>query len=156
MMLIVCDTDPKKAVDYLVNNSSQRFYTKQLLELYQLICSCGYSSIFNKIPQGKEIQAWIKQNPKWTMCYLYHLLDKCKNYYKPVTMGKFHKINKETLNILNLTIENINSYPEINTIIFRYRKDYNGTNYSTNSELPTDLAIKEYKKYLNWKFPIFN
>ena len=145
MMFIICDTNPQKAVDYLINNSSQRFYTKQLLELYQLICSCGYSSIFNKIPQGKEIQAWIKQNLKWTMCYLYYLLNKCKNYYKLLIQEKFHKINEDILN-----------YPKITTIIFRYKKDYTNTKYFTNTELDIKSGINEYRKYLKWKFPTKN
>lgn len=39
----------------------------------------------------------------------------------------------------------------IKTAIFRYKKGYSGTTYATDSELPIDVAVAEYKKYMEWK-----
>lgn len=39
----------------------------------------------------------------------------------------------------------------IKTAIFRYKKDYSGTTYATDTELPIDIAVAEYKKYMEWK-----
>ena len=42
-------------------------------------------------------------------------------------------------------------YPK--TCIFRYKKGYN-SNYESNSELPLEEGIKEYRKYIEeFKFP---
>ena len=41
--------------------------------------------------------------------------------------------------------------PNAKTAIFRYVKEYEGTEYPTNTELPIDVAEKEYEKYLKWK-----
>lgn len=39
---------------------------------------------------------------------------------------------------------------DITTAIFRYSKDYK-CNIPTNTELPIDECIEEYKKYISWK-----
>lgn len=59
MMLIVLDKNPITAAKLVPNNLK----FKQLLELAQMLCSCGFSNLYKKIPQGKAIQEWIKQNP---------------------------------------------------------------------------------------------
>jgi hypothetical protein len=48
-------------------------------------------------------------------------------------------------------VYNDSNTAKIETAIFRYSSQYKGTEYSSNSELPVDKAIKEYKKYLEWK-----
>ena len=77
MMLIICDKDPYKAVKYLIANTNKNFVFKQLLELGQLICSCGFSDVYKKINQGKKLQEWIKYNPMWVLRYFTQLYIWC-------------------------------------------------------------------------------
>lgn len=65
MMLIVLNKNPILAAQLVPN----KLKFKQLLELAQMIFSCGYSNIYKKIPQGKEIQGWIKENYTWVKRY---------------------------------------------------------------------------------------
>ena len=66
MMLIIADKSPQKNFEYLVENTNKNYIFKSLLELAQLVCSCGYSEVYKPIKQGKEIQEWIKNNKLWT------------------------------------------------------------------------------------------
>lgn len=146
MMLIICDKDPQKAVKYLVEHTNKNFVFKQLLELGQLICSAGISDVYKKIPQGKELQEWVKYNAK----YGHYMFMQLLKYVK-----KNINISKETYSRLyriecdySLYLFYSNKYTK--TAIFRYKKDYK-SQYPTNSELPINVAIEEYKKYLEWK-----
>lgn len=49
------------------------------------------------------------------------------------------------------SIKGLCSLKPIKTAIFRYKKDYSGTTYATDTELPINVAIAEYKKYMEWK-----
>ena len=141
MMLIICSKIPSEAARLVPN----RLKFKQLLELCQMICSCGYSDIYKKIPQGKAIQEWIKRNPTWTKEYIIHLFQWCKEN---------RKLTNKTCNDISQIIM---SMPvlfwvlPIRTAVFRYSKEYKNTSYPTDSELPIDIAIEEYKKYMEWK-----
>lgn len=42
-----------------------------------MVCSCGYSNIYKKVPQGKSIQEWIKRNPEWVKTFGINLLAYC-------------------------------------------------------------------------------
>ena len=77
MMFFILDKNPKEAVKYLVENAPRVLKCKQLLELGQLICSCGYSDVYKKVQQGKEIQKWIKKNVAWVSAYYGELLKYC-------------------------------------------------------------------------------
>lgn len=57
---------------------------------------------------------------------------------------------KEIEDILNL-LRMCQFDKPVTTAIFRYRKGYE-CEYESNLELPIDVAVEEYKKYLNWKF----
>lgn len=69
MMLVVLSKWPKKAARLVPD----KIKFKQLLELGQLVCFAGISSVFKPIPQGKEIQEWIRKNPRWTFLYFENL-----------------------------------------------------------------------------------
>ena len=69
MMLIVLSKWPRKAAERVPD----KIKFKQLLELGQLVCSTGVSSVFKPVRQGKEIQEWIKRNPRWTFLYFENL-----------------------------------------------------------------------------------
>ena len=146
MMLIICDKNPYIATNYLYHHTNKNFWFKQLLELAQLICSCGYSDVYKPIKQGKAIQAWIKDNKEWVAAYFSDLLY-CYAYHqikmKPKTFddlqGIYNSINDET------------DYIEPKTAVFRFKQGY-VCDYTTNSELPIETACNEYKKYLDWKF----
>ena len=73
-MLIITDKKPEKAVNYLVNKTNKNFCFKQLLELAQLICSANISNVYKQVPQGKQLQEWIKENKLWTYRFYTTLL----------------------------------------------------------------------------------
>lgn len=141
MMLIVLDKNPILAAQLVPN----KLKFKQLLELAQMICSCGYSNIYKKIPQGKEIQGWIKENYTWVKRYAINLLLWCK---KNINIKE--KTFRDIFNIIHSMPVTYIAIP-IKTAIFRYKKDYSGTTYATDTELPIDVAVAEYKKYMEWK-----
>ena len=149
MMLIICDKSPDKAVDWLVENTSKSFVFKQTLELAQLICSCGLSNVYKKLNQAKELKEWIKYYNIWTQNYFYKLVDWCENNINlsEKTIKDWHKIRADIIINGDYRIKFL--YPK--TAIWRYSKEYE-SKYPTNSELPIDVAVEEYKKYLDWKF----
>ena len=141
MMLIVLDSNPVKAA----NKVPDKLKFKQLLELAQMICSCGYSDIYKKIPQGKKIQEWIKKNPVWVKTYAAILYYWCLEYIK---------MKEKTMSDLFLILASIPKPADFNckieTAIFRYNKKYKSI-FPSDSEITIENAIKEYKKYLEWK-----
>lgn len=147
MMLIILDRHPLIAVRKLYELTPIKFCFKQLIELAQLICSAGYSDVYKKVPQGKEIQEWIKKNPMWTCIYMNSLLSACTSRIK---------IKDETnIDLLKICVQlsrgSILRIPD--TAIWRYKKGYIST-YLTNSELPIDEVIELYTEYITkFKFP---
>lgn len=142
MMLIVCDAFPISAAIYLVNIMGYRYAFKQLIELAQLVSSAGFSTVYKKRPQGKEIQDWIRRNPQWTHDYMMCLQHECRFMMSDKTCSTLSSI----LNALPTS----NMIYTASTCIFRYSKDYKSS-YQTNSELPINIGAKEYRKYLEWK-----
>lgn len=145
MMLIICDKSPDKAVDWLVENTNKNFCFKQLLELGQLVCSCEISNVYKKINQGKSIQEWIKRNKLWTLRFYNHLFFfwcLCYIHAKPKTFCDLDKIRNDLWD--NTEHRKRINYPK--SAIFRYKQGYE-SEYTTNSELPIDIACELYKKY---------
>ena len=164
MMLIICDKSPDKAVNWLVENTNKNFCFKQLLELGQLICSVGISDVYKEIYQGKEIQKWIIKNKEWVFFYYFELYTFCKRSdidMKKETMEKIDEISTDLFCNCKLKgtkskviPKTVDIYPikyDLETAIWRYSKEYE-SEYETNSELPIDVAVAEYKKYIDWKF----
>lgn len=143
MMLIILDKDPIRSAHLIPD----RIKFKQLIELGQLVCSAGISDIYKSIPQGKELQEWVKRNPEWTYFYMRSLLEDCMHV---VDMS-----NSTRLDILNMLANLIlicddRMHYSIYTGVFRYSKDYK-SNIPSKTELPIDECINEYKKYVEWK-----
>ena len=157
MMLIVMHEDPIQAARLLIENTSNQFCFKQLIELGQLICSAGISSVYKKIPQGREIQEWIRENPGWVYHFLTHL-----NCYCSAKLS----LSPETIHKLSTIIGNLVTFwatvsPESSavtherckTAIWRYKKSYI-SKYPTNSELPIETTTRLYVGYITkFKFP---
>lgn len=146
MFLLVLDKSPYKAAELVPD----RLKFKQLLELGQLICSAEISNVYKKINQGKELQKWVRNNRAWTYWFAMFLYDYCLNNLnlKAETIMKIKEIIRDLHNSTDITKEN--EYPK--NAIFRYVKEYaEFTEYETNSELPIDVAIQEYKRYLEYK-----
>lgn len=145
MMLIVAEKDPYKNAKYIAERTNKNFLFKSLLELAQLICSCGISSVYKPVNRGKEIQAWILKNKLWVYRYYRQLWYYC--------MSKINLQSKTTLDLYNIENDLFDSiekkkrivYPK--TCIFRYKKGYN-SKYESNSELPLEEGIKENRKYI--------
>jgi len=144
MFLLILDKNPYKAAELVPD----RLKFKQLLELCQLICSAEISNVYKKIYQGKELQEWIKNNRMWTFRFLNGLwfwhLEHIKA--KPQTSLDIYKIRNDLLD----SFDNKKRLKCPKTIIFRYVKEYKSI-YPSNSELPIDIGIGQYKRYLIWK-----
>ena len=158
MMFLVLAKTPLSSVEYLLNHTNRKYLKKQVLELLQLICSAGYSDVYKKIPQGKEIQNWIKANHTNEMFVWYYLDYAFHILYLPSNMGygPEYEIPENYKQIYddftNAVVKELTDPTDIRTAIFRYQKQYKEyTTYETNIELPIDICINEYRKYLKWK-----
>lgn len=143
MFLLILDKNPIYSAELVPNG----IVLKQVVELCQLICSAGISDVYKPIKQGKKLQEWIKKNPEWTYIYLNILMYRAKCLFK-VSRDSFLKILQICIDLSNICNDSMEE--EIETAIFRYSKDYK-CNIPTNSELPIDECIEEYKKYITWK-----
>ena len=140
MIFIIADKQPTKAVNFLIENTNKNYCFKQLLELSQLLASCGYTKQMKPIRQGVDIQAWIKQNKAWTY-----------NYYKELNKWVQDNINlKQETRVKFNTIEHdikTDNISDIKDVVFRYKQGYT-CQYKTNSLLPINIGTVEYKKYI--------
>lgn len=149
MFLLILDKNPYKAAELIPD----RLKFKQLLELTQLLASCGITNQVKPIKQGKQICEWIKRNENIYFVYIFYseLLTWCESHIKmlPNTFIKFLC----TRDFLWKEADKCRTPNEpIKTAIFRYVKEYaEFTEYESNSELPIEIAIEEYRKYVEWK-----
>lgn len=141
MFFIILDKNPTNAALKI----PKKYKHKQLLELMQMI-SCVVDFGYEKLPTGKEIKAWINKNSYWVYTF-------AKVLMRQVNLKEETKIKYNCLlDLLYLKIERSIIVPNITTAIFRYKKEYaENTTYKTNSELPVEIVIKEYEKYIKWK-----
>lgn len=150
MFLLILNKNPYTAAELVPD----RLKFKQLLELCQLICSAGISDVFKPIKQGKELQEWVKNNIEWIYVFFNELFIWAEKNIK------MSEITYEKLCTIRLGIYfNLNKteYQEPQTAIFRYVKEYAGmTSYESNAELDIDVAINEYKRYLEYKEKEYN
>lgn len=138
MFLLVLDRHPCKAAELVPD----RLKFKQLIELCQLICSAGLSHVYKSIPQGKELQRWIKEHQEWTFRYGVSLYNYCVVNMNLKIDTKIHLLL--CLGSLDWKLK------RPSTAVFRYSKDY-VCNIPTNTELFIDECIEEYTKYVQWK-----
>ena len=146
MFLLILDKNPYKAAELV----PKRYRHKQLLELMQML-SCVVNFGYEKLPNGKEIKKWIEKNLDWTYVY-------AKVLMQNVNVTEETKIKyKCLLDLLYLKCSKKLCVPNATTAIFRYVKEYaEMTEYESNSELPIDVAIIEYKRYLDYKEKEYN
>lgn len=145
MMLLILDENPCTAA----HRVPEKLKHKQLLELMQMI-SCVVNFGYDRIPQGKALKEWIEKNKEWVYTYckvLMHMLP-----MKTSTCIKYRCL----IDLLYEECRDIERnmplvVPNAKTAVFRYVKEYKGTEYPTNTELPIDVAVKEYERYLKWK-----
>lgn len=155
MMLIITNTDPKQAVQYLINNTNKNYCFKQLIELCQLLSSNGITKDMKMIKQGKKIQEWILKNPSYTFTYFNELYKWCSDNINMshITRVKLYNIQEDLLDYAynyKLNNKNYNVVPK--TVIWRYSKSYS-SKYETDSELPIDIGTELYIKYIKeYKF----
>lgn len=149
MMLIICDKNPYKATEYLIQHTNKSFVFKSLLELGQLICSAGISDVFKPIKQGKELQNFCIQHLDWIYMFFNELFIWAEKNIK-MSETTHEKLCAIRLDIyFNLTKT---EWQEPKTAIFRYVKEYaEFTEYESNSELPIDECVKQYTLYLAFK-----
>ena len=146
MMLLILDKNPYTAAMKVPKGIRH----KQLLELMQMI-SCVVNFGYARIPTGKKLKEWIGKNKEWVLVYA-------------KVLGNNLNLSKETvikynclLDLLEESCRDIEGkmaliVPNLKTAVFRYVKEYEEfTEYSTNAELPIEIAIKEYEKYVEFK-----
>lgn len=141
MFLLILDKDPVISAERIPD----KIKFKQLIELGQLVCSAGYSNVYKKINQGKELQNWVRRNYVWVKKYMTTLYILCD---KVVNMSS--KTQKNILDIISSIPYEIRKDKDPETAIFRYSKDYKSI-FPTNCEITIENAIEEYKKYIVWK-----
>lgn len=154
MFLLVLSSNPVEAATLVPD----RLKFKQLLELTQLLASCGITNQVKPVKQGKQICEWISKNENIYFVYIFYfeLLNWCESHIKmlPNTFIKFLC----TRDFLWKEADKCRTPNEpITTAIFRYVKEYaEFTEYESNAELPIDVAISEYKRYLEYKEKEYN
>ena len=98
MFLLILSTNPRDACNLL----PQKIRFKQLIELSQLICSCGISNIYKPVKQGKELQEWILKNKYWVYMYYSRLFFCLKSLkFHRVKALHFHKKELRFTGMLN-------------------------------------------------------
>ena len=146
MMILILDKNPTEAALSIPKSYGH----KQLLELMQMI-SCVVDFGYKQLPQGKKLKEWISKNKLWVYTY-------AKVLMQDLNLKRDTKIKYKCL--LDLLYEECKDIeesmplviPNAKTAIFRYKKGYEEfTSYPTDSELPIDVAVEEYEKYLKWK-----
>ena len=142
MMLIITSVNPYMASEYLIDNTNKNFCFKSLLEIAQLISSCGISSVYREVKQGKMLKEWIKQNISWVYRFYCSLFLWC---LKNINLKD--KTKKDLLQIENDLFNHLDGNLIPKTAIWRYSKEYE-SEYPTNSELDIDLVCELYKTYL--------
>lgn len=147
MMLIIASKNPLEAVKYLNEHTNKNFCFKQLIELCQLLAGCGITDKMQPINQGRAIMDWILRNKYWVFIY-FSFLSRWAKYSVKMKRSTLVKIKGVGLDLFR----SIREFDKpITTAIFRYRKGYE-CEYESNSELPIDVAVEEYKKYIKYKF----
>lgn len=118
-----------------------------LVELGQLVCSCGLSDVYKPIKQGKELQAWVNTHRAYTYSYFDKLLRWSKSHInmKPDTLSKLEQIGSDLADSIGKVADK-----EPTHAYFRYAKEYS-CSVASKTLLPIDDCIAEYKKYLEWK-----
>ena len=145
MMLLILDKNPYTAAMKVPKGIRH----EQLLELMQMLSDVlhfGYAHI----PTGKKLKEWIGKNKEWVLVYA-------------KVLGNNLNLSKETvikynclLDLLEESCRDIEGkvapiVPNLETAILRYVKEYEDTEYPTDTELPIEIAIKEYEKYAEFK-----
>jgi hypothetical protein len=155
MNLFILDKDPKKSAQLIPDGVKW----KMLLELAQLICSAGISDVYKQMPQGKNIQQWIINNPVWTYLYFIELLWYC---HKNINMSMTTIIKMERIKYAlsgycwekygreKLEYAYDNGISATNGY-FRFSDKYEITDKEHGQLLQIDECIEEYKRYIQWK-----
>ena len=151
MQLYILSEFPIESADILISNMKPAYCHTMLKELCQMISSVLGGKELNslldkKIPQGKEFQKFIKDNPLWINRYGLRLLSHCKDTVKlkDCTKFKYEYILGELSKLGESTLKVPDKAP------FRYSKEYE-CDIQTNTVLPLQETITQYKRYLAWK-----
>lgn len=144
MQLYILDKDPEKAGNLLPD----KYKFKMLIELAQMLSTVTGCGTYKPIKQGKEVQEWIKQHPKWVYEYFCNLFEWCKENInmKFGTTTRLYQIFF-TFSKIYVGLKKLDAPKEA---VFRYSSKYK-CDYPSNSLLPIDVCVDEYNKYLMWK-----
>lgn len=144
MQLYILDKDPVVSAQMIPD----KYKFKMLIELGQLICSAGLSNVYKPIPQGKELQQWVKDNTLWTYKYFYEL------FSWSIDNIKMKEDTNTKLMILKWDLWG-NRFLRQDLITpshayFRYASAYQCV-IPSKTLLPIEVCIEAYKEYLKWK-----
>ena len=153
MNLFILDKDPIVSAQKFYDKMGSKYAFKMLIELGQLICSAEISDVYKTIPQGKELQEWVKENPHYIKYYFSKLFNLCR---------------ESNLSLKEQTVKNIASiigdlcdysyyfecsdlgFEYIYDAYFRYSKEYK-CDIPSKTLLSIDDCIRETELYLDWK-----
>ena len=151
-MLIILNKEPDLAVTRLAQLTTKHFCFKQLIELGQLVCSAGISNEFKRVPQGKDIQDWIRRNPRWISDYFQGLLT-LASHNTNMSTETYNKLQQIFWHICKYCLDRNMLNPSIDTGIWRYKSSYI-SEYPSNIELPIYEVTDLYYDYITkFKFP---
>lgn len=148
MQLYILDKNPEKSAEILFESMGAKYSFKMLIELCQMISTVTKCETFKPVPQGKEIQEFISRNSQWVLKYFNKLENLCLNSSLNIKLETAIKLKK----IYNSfkTYSKFSSNSPVLYAPFRYSKGYK-CSISSNSTLPIEDCIKQYKKYLTYK-----
>lgn len=147
MQLYILDKSPLDSAQLLFDTLGEKYSFKMLIELCQLICSAGISQVYKPIPQGKELQEFVKNNKEWVHKYAGHLFRLCRD--------SNIKIKTESLKNIDLILSDLfinldGGFKLIKAAPFRYKAGY-PCDIPSGTVLPVADCVTEYRKYLSWK-----
>lgn len=148
MQLYILDKNPEKSAEILFESMGAKYSFKMLIELCQMISTVTKCGTFKPVVQGKEIQEFISRNSQWVLMYFNKLENLCLNSSLNIKSQTVIKLKKIYSGLKEYSKCGLNS-----TILyapFRYSKDYKCP-VPSNSILPIDECINQYKKYLTYK-----
>ena len=145
MQLYILDEDPLESANILFNKTNPQYAFKMLIELGQLICSTSISNVYKSVSQGKRQQEFIIYHSSWIFSYFNRLYYLCAHSNLNLSSNTENKLCRIGYDLSqSFSSSNIIEAP------FRYSKEYK-CNILTDTILPIEECIKEYRKYLEWK-----
>lgn len=143
--MLVLSTDSNTSVRLI----PMHLRIKELIEVNNLICSAGISSVFKGTAENKVLIEWVKRNSRYIFFYYTRLIQWAHNkgrvpYQTYIKLRSVREDLSFFMQYNNCTEESPKS------IVFSYDSNYESP-IPNNTEVPTLKGIHLYREYLTWK-----